>query len=331
MTAGYPSLRLRRGRYSDGLRQLLQESRLSAEDLIQPLFVHNKKGRLPIPSMPGMERLPIKQLGHEAARLYALGLRAVALFPVIEQKKKSLSASEAWNPNGLVPQAVGAIKSQCPEMVVITDVALDPYTEHGQDGLLNRQGEVDNDKTVSALARQAVCQATAGVDIVAPSDMMDGRVGVIRQALEKSGHKNTLILSYAAKYASHLYGPFRHAVDSAVNLRQADKRAYQMNPANGDEARLECALDIAEGADILMIKPGLPYLDIVHRVRQQCLLPVFVYVVSGEYAMIKAAAEQGWIDEKNTVLEGLMCCKRAGARAVLTYHAAAAAAWLHQT
>ena len=329
MTAAYPLLRLRRGRGSHSLRELLQENQLSPADLIQPLFIHDKANSYPIPAMPGIKRTPVKQLGREAARLYALGIRAVALFPVIPQAKKNLTASEAWNPSGLVPQSVQAIKDRCPDMVVITDVALDPYTKHGQDGLLNRNGEVDNDKTVAALVHQAVCQADAGADIVAPSDMMDGRVGAIRQALEKNGHKNTLILSYAVKYASHLYGPFRHAIGSAANLRKADKRTYQMNPANSEEAQLECTLDIQEGADILMVKPGLPYLDIVQRIKQQSSLPVFVYVVSGEYAMIKAAADQGWLDEKNTVLETLMCCKRAGAQSILTYHAAAAAAWLN--
>jgi porphobilinogen synthase len=283
-----------------------------------------------IESMPGIERMSIDELLQEAEQLVGLGIPAIALFPVISADKKSEDAAEAWNPDGLAQTAVKALKEKFPELGVITDVALDPFTTHGQDGLINEQGYVMNDETVEALVKQAVSHADAGADIVAPSDMMDGRVAAIRAALEKSGHTNTRILAYSAKYASAFYGPFREAVGSSANLGSGDKKTYQMDPANTDEALREVDLDVNEGADIVMVKPGLPYLDIVSRVKETFHMPTFVYQVSGEYAMLKAASNNGWLDERSTVMETLVACKRAGADAILTYYAKQAAEWLQK-
>jgi len=321
---------MRRLRRDDYVRRLVRECRLLPEDLIQPLFIREGGGREAIPAMPGVERIGLDELAAEAARLFALRIPAVALFPVIAREKKDATAAEAWNPQGLVPRALRLLKERCPGLGAITDVALDPYTSHGQDGLVGARGEVLNDETVAALVRQALCHADAGADMVAPSDMMDGRVGAIRQALEWRGHAHVCILSYAAKYASGLYGPFRQAVGSAAALGGGDKRGYQMDPANGAEAMREIALDLGEGADIVLVKPGLPYLDIVRRAKDRFGVPVFVYSVSGEYSMIRAAADRGWLDEKAAVLELLSCCKRAGADAVLSYHAGQAAQWLQE-
>jgi porphobilinogen synthase len=310
-------------------RRLARETSLSADDLIQPLFVIEGRGRRePVASMPGIERLSIDLLATEAGRLSALGIPAIALFPVPDPAAKSEDGREAWNPEGLVQRAVRALKKAEPGLGVITDVALDPYTTHGQDGLIDASGHVMNDATVEALVRQARSQAAAGADVVAPSDMMDGRIGAIRAALETDGRHDTRILAYSAKYASCFYGPFRDAVGSGAALGKSDKASYQMDPANSDEAIREVALDIEEGADIVMIKPGLPYLDIVRRVKDRFGVPTFVYQVSGEYAMIAAAAANGWVDEKKTVLESLVCIKRAGADGILSYYAGRVAGWL---
>ena len=325
----YPSTRLRRPRRTAGLRALVAETGLGPADLVWPVFVlEGEKRAEPVPSMPGVERKSIDVLLSDLEDAAELGIPAVALFPVIDAVKKSADGAECANPDGLVQGAVRAIKGEFPELVVITDVALDPYTTHGQDGIIDDTGYVLNDATVAMLVRQAVSHADAGADIVAPSDMMDGRIGAIRAALESAGHHNTLILAYAAKYASCFYGPFRDAVGSAANLGGGDKSTYQMAPANSDEALREAALDIEEGADIVMVKPALPYLDIVRRVRETLGVPTFAYQVSGEYAMLKAASEAGWLDERTAVLEALLCIKRAGASAILTYFAPAAAAWL---
>ena len=278
--------------------------------------------------MPGVERVSLDLLLRQAEKLLALGVPAVALFPVIAPEKKSAQAKAAWNPKGLVPQAVRSLKKNFPELGVITDVALDPYTSHGQDGLIDAHGYVLNDATVAALVKQALCHAEAGADIVAPSDMMDGRIGAIRDTLEAAGHVHTRILAYAAKYASSFYGPFRDAVGSAASLGKSDKHSYQMDVANANEALREVALDIEEGADMVMVKPGLPYLDIVRRVKERFGVPTFVYQVSGEYAMLMAAAQNGWLEERAVVMESLTCIKRAGADAILTYFAARAARWL---
>jgi len=328
-SAGYPLTRPRRMRAADFSRRLMREHRLGVDDLIYPLFVIEGAGRRePVASMPGIERLAIDELLREAEAVSRSGIPAVALFPVTPPEKKSLDAREACNPEGLAQCAVRALKREFPDLGVITDVALDPFTTHGQDGLIDDRGYVVNDATVEVLARQALSHAEAGADIVAPSDMMDGRVRRIREALEAAGHVNTRILAYSAKYASSFYGPFRDAVGSAGNLAGGDKYSYQMDPANGNEALREVALDIAEGADMVMVKPGLPCLDIVYRVKRQFGLPTFVYQVSGEYAMLKAAAQNGWLDERRVVLESLLACKRAGADAILTYYAKAAAEWL---
>ncbi len=329
-TAGsFPGTRLRRMRRDVFSRRLARETDLTADDLIQPLFViEGKGGREPVASMPGIERLSVDLLVAEAGRLHALGIPAVALFPVPDAASKSEDGREAWNPEGLVQRAVRALKKSVPELGVITDVALDPYTTHGQDGVIDKSGHVLNDATVDALVRQARSQAAAGADVVAPSDMMDGRIGAIRAALEADGRHDTRILAYSAKYASCFYGPFRDAVGSAATLGRADKASYQMDPANSDEAIREVALDIEEGADIVMIKPGLPYLDIVRRVKDTFKVPTFVYQVSGEYAMIAAASANGWIDEKKTVLESLVCIRRAGADGILSYYAGRVADWL---
>ncbi len=311
-------------------RRLMRESRLSSDDLIYPVFVLDGTDRTEnVPSMPGISRMTIDRLLEEAQRCVALGIPAIALFPVIEPHLKSEDAREAYNAEGLVPRTVRAVKKKFPELGVITDVALDPYTVHGQDGLIDGSGYVVNDETVRVLQRQALAHAAAGADIVAPSDMMDGRVGAIRTALDREGHIHTRILAYAAKYASAFYGPFRDAVGSAVNLGGGDKYTYQIDPGNSDEALREVALDLEEGADMVMIKPGLPYLDIVRRVKDEFKVPTFVYQVSGEYAMLRAAGANGWIEEKKCVLEALLAMKRAGADAILTYFALQVAEWLN--
>lgn len=325
----FPITRMRRMRAKQFSRDLMRENVLSPSDLIYPVFVVEGKGqRQAIPSMPSIERLSLDELTKEAKQLHALGVPAMALFPVVAEDKKSLGAEEAYNPDGLAQRAIKTLKECVPEMGVITDVALDPFTSHGQDGLIDEAGYVVNDQTVDVLVQQALSHAQAGADIVAPSDMMDGRIGVIRNELESQGHINTLILSYAAKYASSFYGPFRDAVGSAGNLGAGNKYTYQMDPANSDEAVREVQLDIDEGADMVMIKPGLPYLDIVQRIKLELAMPTFVYQVSGEYAMLKAAAQNGWLDEKSCVLEALMSMKRAGADAVLSYYAKDVATWL---
>jgi porphobilinogen synthase len=310
-------------------RRLARENALSADDLIQPLFViEGARRREAVESMPGVERLSTDLLVAEAARLAGLGIPAIALFPVPDPATKSEDGREAWNAGGLVQRAVRALKQAEPALGVITDVALDPYTTHGQDGLVDASGRVLNDATVEALVRQALSHAAAGADVVAPSDMMDGRIGAIRAALERDGRHDTRILAYSAKYASCFYGPFRDAVGSGAALGKADKAGYQMDPANSDEAMREVALDIEEGADIVMIKPGLPYLDVVRRVKRRFGVPTFVYQVSGEYAMIAAAAANGWLDERKAVLESLLCIRRAGADGILSYYAGRAAQWL---
>jgi len=327
----YPRTRLRRTRRSAALRRLVAETTLSPSDLIYPVFVlAGEKRQESVASMPGIERLSIDGILRQAGEAQALGIPALALFPVIDTRLKSPHGDESANPSGLVQTAVRELKRACPGLAIITDVALDPYTTHGQDGIVDKHGYVLNDATVEALVKQAVSHAESGADIVAPSDMMDGRIGAIRSALESAGHPNTLILSYAAKYASCFYGPFRDAVGSAANLGSSDKRNYQMAPTNSDESLREVALDLDEGADIVMIKPALPYLDIIHRIRDAYGVPTFAYQVSGEYAMIRAAAANGWLDERATVLESLVSIKRAGARAVLSYFALQAARWLHE-
>ncbi len=329
LPAGFPATRLRRTRRSEALRRLTAETSLGAGDLILPVFVLSGEGRREaVASMPGVERLSVDGLLELAAEAAGLGIPALALFPVIDAEQKSPEGDEAVNPDGLVQTAVRALKAALPDLAVITDVALDPYTTHGQDGIIDENGYVLNDRTVEVLTRQAVSHAEAGADVVAPSDMMDGRVGSIRAALEAGGHVNTLILAYAAKYASCFYGPFRDAVGSAASLGRGDKRNYQMAPGNSDEALREVALDLAEGADIVMVKPALPYLDIVRRVRDAYGVPTFAYQVSGEYSMIKATAANGWLDERAAVLESLLAIRRAGASAILSYYALAAARWL---
>ena len=325
----FPAVRPRRMRRDAFSRRLMREHVLTTDDLIYPVFVLEGEGKTEaVASMPGVQRQSLDGLLHTAEACLKLGIPALALFPVVEQDGKSLDASEAWNSEGLVPRTVRALKRHFPELGVITDVALDPYTTHGQDGLIDERGYVLNDETVAALVHQALCHADAGVDIVAPSDMMDGRIGAIRQALEAAGHIHTRIMAYSAKYASAFYGPFRDAVGSAVNLGKGSKATYQMDPGNSDEALREVALDLAEGADMVMVKPGMPYLDIVRRVKQEFGVPTYAYHVSGEYAMLKAAAQNGWLDEKACVLEALLGFKRAGADGILTYCALDAARWL---
>lgn len=310
-------------------RRLMQENKLTTDDLIYPVFViEGENKREKIVSMPGVERLSIDLLVEEVKIIAALGIPAIAIFPVTPANAKSDDAEEAYNPEGLAQRAVRAVKKAVAHMGVITDVALDPFTRHGQDGLMNDEGYIDNDRTVEVLVRQALSHADAGADIVAPSDMMDGRIGAIREALENENYVNTRILAYSAKYASSFYGPFRDAVGSASNLGGANKYSYQMDPANTDEALHEVALDLSEGADMVMVKPGLPYLDIVRRVKENFKVPTFVYQVSGEYAMLKAAGSNGWIDEKACVLEALLSMKRAGGDAILTYYAKDVAEWL---
>jgi len=322
---------MRRMRKDDFSRRLMRENILTVNDLIYPVFViEGVNQREEIKSMPGVERLSIDLLVEEAIEVAALGIPAMALFPVVGDNKKSEMAEEAYNPDGLCQRAVRAIKAAAPELGVITDVALDPYTSHGQDGLMNDEGYIINDETTEVLVKQAVSHADAGADVVAPSDMMDGRIGEVRAALEEAGHRNTRILSYAAKYASSFYGPFREAVGSAGNLAGGNKYSYQQDPANSDEALYEVALDLQEGADMVMIKPGMPYLDIVRRVKDEFKAPTYVYQVSGEYAMIKAASINGWLDEKEVVMESLIGMKRAGADGILTYFSKDVAKWLKE-
>ena len=331
-TAAFPSTRMRRMRRDDFSRRLMRESRLSADDLIYPVFVLEGQSRAEVvPSMPGVERVSLDRLLPVAEQALELGVPALALFPVIDSAGKTPGAEEAWNPAGLVPRVVTELKRRFPELGVITDVALDPYTSHGQDGLINPddpRGYVLNDETLEALAKQARCHAEAGADVVAPSDMMDGRVARIRAELDAGGFIHTRILAYSAKYASSFYGPFRDAVGSAANLAGGDKYTYQMDPANSDEAIREVALDVAEGADMFMVKPGMPYLDIVRRVKTELGVPTYVYQVSGEYAMLRAAVANGWLAERACVLEALLAFKRAGADGILTYFALDAARWL---
>ncbi len=327
-TGDYPITRPRRMRADRFSRRLLREHRLTTDDLILPIFITEGDGREAIVSMPDVERLSLTELSKEAEQLLALGIPAIALFPVTPAEKKSVDAVEAHNPEGLVQRAVRELKQRVPELGVVTDVALDPFTTHGQDGLLDDSGYVANDRTVDVLIKQALSHAEAGADVVAPSDMMDGRIGAIREALEADGHANTRILAYSAKYASSFYAPFREAVGSAGSFAGGDKYSYQMDAANSDEALREVILDIQEGADMVMIKPALPYLDIVRRIKDEFKAPTFVYQVSGEYAMLKAAGQNGWLDERACVLESLLAMKRAGADAILTYYAKQVAEWL---
>ena len=325
----YPYARPRRMRKDEFSRRLMRENVLTANDLIYPVFVLDGENRTEeVASMPGVKRQSIDVLLKTAAECVQLGIPAIALFPVVDSQYKSLDAAEAFNPNGLVQRTVAALKAASPELGVITDVALDPYTTHGQDGLIDESGYVLNDETIEVLVKQAISHANAGADIVAPSDMMDGRVGQIREALESTRNIHTKILAYSAKYASAFYGPFRDAVGSAGNLGKGNKYTYQMDPANSDEAMQEVALDISEGADMVMVKPGMPYLDIVRRVKDEFGVPTYAYQVSGEYAMLKAATLNGWLDEKSCVLESLLAFKRAGADGILTYFAMDVARWL---
>lgn len=327
----FPHSRLRRLRKHDFSRRLVAETKLSVDDLIYPVFImEGYNQRVAVPSMPNVERLTIDQLLVEAELLVKYGVPLIALFPVVEQDKKSLDASEAYNPDGLVQRAVRALKSSYPELGIMTDVALDPYTIHGQDGVIDDDGYVLNDETTAILVKQALSHAQAGVDMVAPSDMMDGRIGAIRQELEKSGFIHTQIMAYSAKYASSFYGPFRDAVGSTGNLKGGDKKTYQVDPANSNEGLREVALDLAEGADMVMVKPGMPYLDVVYRVKEHFGVPTFAYQVSGEYAMQMAAIQNGWLAERATVMEGLLCFKRAGADGILTYFAKQVAQWLYE-
>ncbi len=326
-----PRKRMRRMRRDDFSRRLMREHRLSADNLIYPVFVLEGANRVEaVASMPGVVRQSVDLLLRQAERCVELGIPAMAIFPVIDASLKSLDAAEAFNPDGLVPRTVRALKQRFPELGIITDVALDPYTSHGQDGLVDGSGYVLNDETVAVLARQALAHAAAGADVVAPSDMMDGRIAAVREALDGQRFIHTRILAYAAKYASSFYGPFRDAVGSAANLGGDGKYSYQMDPANSDEALWEVGLDLAEGADMVMVKPGMPYLDIVRRVKEEFQAPTYVYQVSGEYAMLKAAAQNGWLDERACVLEALLAFRRAGADGILTYFALEAAAWLKE-
>ncbi len=327
--SAFPRKRMRRMRRDDFSRRLMRENALTAADLILPVFVLDGQDRVEqIASMPGVERLSLDRLLPLAEECLKLGIPALALFPVIDTALKNDTASEAYNPDGLVPRVVAALKQRFPELGIITDVALDPYTSHGQDGLIDASGYVLNDETIAVLTRQAETHAAAGADIVAPSDMMDGRIRAVREALDAAGHIHTRILAYSAKYASSFYGPFRDAVGSAANLGAGNKYTYQMDPANSDESLWEVGLDLQEGADMVMVKPGMPYLDIVRRVKDEFRAPTFVYQVSGEYAMLKAAGQNGWINEQACVMEALLSFKRAGADAILTYYARDAARWL---
>jgi porphobilinogen synthase len=327
----FPRRRPRRLRRDDFSRRLVRENRLSADDFIYPVFVIDGQNRSEaVPSMPGVERLSMDRLLKQAERCVQLGVPAIALFPVVDNGLRTADASEAWNPDGLAPKTIRALKIRFPQLGVITDIALDPYTSHGQDGLIDGSGYVLNDETIAVLVKQALCHAEAGVDVVAPSDMMDGRVGALREALDGRQFIHTRIMAYAAKYASSFYGPFRDAVGSAATLGKGDKYTYQIDPANSNEALWEVGLDLQEGADMVMVKPGLPYLDIVRRVKDEFGAPTMVYQVSGEYAMLKAAGQNGWIDERKCVLEALLAFKRAGADAILTYFALDAAQWLKE-
>ncbi|MDR2788561.1 MAG: porphobilinogen synthase [Candidatus Accumulibacter sp.] len=330
--AKFPGTRLRRMRRDDFSRRLMRESTLTVDDLIYPVFVLDGKNRVePVASMPGIERQSLDRLLATAERASRLGIPALALFPVVDPSLRTFGAQEAWNPDGLIPRAVAALKREFPALGVITDVALDPYTSHGQDGLIaagDQRAYVLNDETIEALEKQALTHARAGADVVAPSDMMDGRIGRVRAALDREGLIHTRIMAYSAKYASNFYGPFRDAVGSAATLGKGGKSTYQMDPANTDEALREVALDLAEGADMVMVKPGLPYLDVVRRVKDEFRVPTCVYQVSGEYAMLRAAGQNGWLDEKSCVLESLMAFKRAGADGILSYFALDAAAWI---
>lgn len=327
----FPASRLRRMREHDFSRRLMAENQLTVNDLIYPMFIiEGENQRESIVSMPGIERLSLDLLLAEAQELVALGIPAIALFPVTPATKKSLTAAEAWNPEGLAQRAVKLLKQHTPELGIITDVALDPFTTHGQDGIINEHGYVLNDVTTEALVKQALSHAAAGADIVAPSDMMDGRIGAIREALESAGFVNTRIMAYSAKYASSYYGPFRDAVGSAGNLKGGNKKNYQMDPANSNEALHEVAMDLEEGADMVMVKPGMPYLDIVRRVKDEFAVPTFAYQVSGEYAMHMAAIQNGWLAEQPVVMESLLAFKRAGADGILTYFAKKVAIWLKQ-
>ncbi|MFC0308128.1 porphobilinogen synthase [Gallibacterium trehalosifermentans] len=325
----FPVRRMRRMRKQDFSRRLMAENKLSVDDLIYPVFViEGENQREAVPSMPGVERLTIDQLLIEAGELVKYGVPMIALFPVVPQEKKSLMAEEAYNPQGLAQRAVRALKQAYPELGVMTDVALDPFTTHGQDGIIDETGYVLNDVTTEVLVKQALSHAQAGADVVAPSDMMDGRIGAIRRELEAKGFINTLIMAYSAKYASSFYGPFRDAVGSSANLKGGNKFTYQLDPANSDEGLQEVGLDLQEGADMVMVKPGMPYLDVVWRVKQHFGVPTFAYQVSGEYAMQMAAIQNGWLKEKECIIEGLLCFKRAGADGILTYFAKQVAQWL---
>jgi porphobilinogen synthase len=325
----FPAVRMRRMRKDEFSRRLMREYRLTTDDLIYPLFIIDGKNRtVPVDSMPGVKRYTVDQLLRSAETALRAGIPAIALFPAIERSLKTADGREAANPKGLIPRAVAALKKRLPELGVITDVALDPYTTHGQDGVINAAGYVLNDETITVLQKQSLVCAAAGVDIVAPSDMMDGRIGAIRTALDAKKYIHTRIMAYSAKYASGFYGPFRDAVGSGKQLGKSDKRNYQMDPANSDEALWEVGLDLQEGADMVMVKPGMPYLDIVRRVKDEYKAPTYVYQVSGEYAMLKAAAGKGWLDEKKCAMEALLAFKRAGADGILTYYALDAARWL---
>lgn len=325
----FPHTRLRRLRENQFSRRLVRETRLSCDDLIYPLFLLPRENqRQKIATMPGIERFTLDYLLDEVDLLQQLRIPAIALFPVIPEKDKTWDAYEAYNPEGLIPNAIRELKKNFPEMGIITDIALDPYTPHGHDGLLSKQGTILNDESIEMLVKQALCYAQAGADAIAPSDMMDGRIGWIRKALEKNCYPNTQIIAYSAKYASHFYGPFRDAIGTSGQLKNTNKKTYQMDPANSNEALQEAALDLAEGADIVMVKPGMPYLDILYRIKQQFGVPTFIYQVSGEYAMQKAAIMQGYLNERESILEGLLAMKRAGADGILTYFAKQAANWL---
>lgn len=332
ITSAFPNRRMRRMRKHEFSRRLMSENHLTVDDLIYPMFVLEGNNRTEqIASMPGIERYSIDLLLKEAEELVELGIPLIALFPVTPAEKKTLMAEEAYNADALVQRAVRELKREFPQLGIMTDVALDPFTTHGQDGIIDETGYILNDITTEILVKQALSHAEAGADIVAPSDMMDGRIGAIRQALEAAGHVNTQIMAYSAKYSSNYYGPFRDAVGSAGNLKGGNKHSYQMDPANSDEALHEVALDIQEGADMVMVKPGMPYLDIVHRVKTELAVPTFAYQVSGEYAMHMAAIQNGWLAEKAIVMESLLCFKRAGADGILTYFAKRAAQWLKDT
>lgn len=329
-TGQYPQRRLRRNRYQDFSRRLVSENQLTVNDLIYPVFiVEGKNITQPVSSMPKVNRISIDVLLKEAQEIAKLGIPVVSLFPAIDPAQKSLLAEEAYNENGLVPRAIQALKKEIPELGILTDVALDPYTTHGQDGIIDEQGYVQNDISVETLVKQALMQAQAGADIIAPSDMMDGRIGAIRDALEQQQLVNTQIMAYSAKFASSFYGPFRDAVGSAKNIKGGNKKTYQLDPANSDEALQEIYQDISEGADMVMVKPGMPYLDIVRRVKDNFAVPTFAYQVSGEYAMLRAAIENGWLDERAAIMESLLCFKRAGADGILTYFAKQVAEWLN--